>query len=123
MKRFILLFVVVTGSTLLLTDCRHETILPEEQVSFSADIMPVIQSGCQHDGCHGTVNTNEFELLNYDDVMDHGEVKAGKPKDSKLYEVISGLDDDFMPAAPYPALSKRNVKLIYIWIAQGAKNN
>ncbi len=123
MKRILSLIVVMGACGLMLTNCRHDGQLPEQQVSFSADILPIIQLNCQHDGCHGTQNTSEFELMTYEDVMDHGKVKAGNPKDSKLYQAVTGSGEEFMPAAPYPALSERNLKLIYIWIGQGAKNN
>ena len=123
MKRFTILFLLASGIAVIASSCRHEGVLPEQQISFSVDIMPIISSGCQHSGCHGTQNTSDFELLNYNDVMDHGDVKPGEPKSSKLYQTITGQGEEFMPAPPYPALTERNIKLIYIWIAQGAKDN
>jgi hypothetical protein len=57
--------------------------------------------------------------------MERCDVKAGKPNKSKLYQVITASQnsEEFMPRSPYPALTERNIKLIYIWIAQGAKDN
>ncbi len=101
--------------------CTHEAILPEQQVSFATDVYPTILSGCLHSGCHDTLANQTFSLINYDDVVNH--VNPGKPKDSKIYQVISGTGEEFMPKAPYPALTDRQIKLIYIWIGQGAKNN
>lgn len=99
--------------------CQHEPVIPEQQVSFSADILPIIQSNCQQSGCHDTTG-GEFPLTNYDNIMDKGEIKSGKPKHSELYKQIESGE---MPQSPYPALTERNRKLIYIWIAQGAQNN
>lgn len=123
MKRIVYLTVVLAGSVLLLTDCRHDTQIPEQEVSFSEDIFPIIQLNCQHSGCHGTFQTGPFLLDTYEEIMDKGDVKPGDPKNSELYEVLVDKGDDRMPAAPYPEISERNRKLIYIWIAQGAKNN
>ena len=111
--------------TVMIASCQHEPVLPEQQVSFSTDIQPILQQGCWHAGCHGSTQTGPFELVTYEQVIDKGDVKAGDPKDSELYQVITAdpSSDDFMPQSPYNALTERQIKLIYIWIAQGAKNN
>ncbi|MCU0433780.1 MAG: hypothetical protein MUC87_10035 [Bacteroidia bacterium] len=103
--------------------CKHEPVLPERQVSFATEILPIIQNSCQHSGCHGTQNTSEFTLLDYNDVMNNGDVKPGDAGDSKIYKAVTGQGEDLMPLAPYPALSKRQTTLLLVWIEQGAKNN
>lgn len=118
MKKLIVLLIIACPFVLMFS-CESEPILPEQQVSFSTDILPMIQSGCQHSGCHDTIG-GEFPLTNYENIMEEGDIKAGKPKDSKLYEEI---EEGSMPKAPYPPMTERNRKLIYIWIAQGAQNN
>lgn len=124
MKKLITLLVVATIPATIFYSCKHEPVLPEQQVSFSADIMPIMQQGCWHAGCHGDSLNAEFKLTDYDKIMDKGEIEPGKPNNSKLYEVITQTSgEDKMPADPYPALTERQIKLIYIWIAQGAKNN
>jgi hypothetical protein len=104
--------------------CKHEPIIPEQNISFATDILPIIQSSCQHSGCHDTI-TNEFSLTNYQEVMEEGDIEPGNPEDSKLYEAITAPDgdEDRMPQPPYNRLSEMNIRKIYIWIAQGAKNN
>ncbi|MGL4596105.1 MAG: hypothetical protein ACRCYO_01175 [Bacteroidia bacterium] len=106
---------------ILQTACKHDTVLPERQISFTDEIYPIIQANCQHSGCHGTVNTTQFELITYDDIV--SKVKAGNADDSKLYEVITDVGGNIMPRSPYPALTDRNTLLIKLWILQGAKNN
>lgn len=118
MKKFFALLAIASPFVLVFS-CRHEPILPEQQVSFATDILPIIQSNCQQSGCHGTVN-EEFKLTTYENIMDKGEIVAGKPHSSELYQVI---EDGTMPPNNSPRVSDRNQKLIYIWIAQGAKNN
>lgn len=124
MKKLYVFCVLVSIPAILLFSCKHEPVLPEHQVSFSEEVLPIIQMGCQHSGCHGDSLNQEFKLVDYDDVMENGDVKAGNPQDSKLYEVITTeTGEDRMPREPYARLSDRNISMIYIWIAQGAQNN
>jgi hypothetical protein len=48
-------------------------------------------------------------------------VSVGKPFDSKLYNVITNLSFNKMP--PAGNMSDDQIKVIYIWILQGAKEN
>jgi hypothetical protein len=123
MKKLLIAAVIALPAVIAFS-CKHDPILPETEVSFSNDIQPILQMGCSHAGCHGDTLNPQFPLVTYEQVMDKGEVKAGDPNDSKLYEVlVTSEADDKMPRAPYPELNDRNKKLIFIWIAQGAKNN
>lgn len=103
--------------------CKHEPVLPEQEVSFNQDILPVLQMGCTQAGCHGDSLNQMPSLTSYETVMEFGDVKAGDPNDSKLYEVITDTDPEERMPKDMPPLSDRNIKLIYIWIAQGAKDN
>ena len=108
----------------LFFSCTHEPILPDQQVSFHNDILPIVRGSCQHSGCHDPADPqSEFPLdsirSQYDSYVD-----AGRPKNSKLYEVITRAGgEDRMPRAPYEPLTTRQINLIYIWIGQGAKDN
>jgi len=56
--------------------------------------------------------------------MSGGEIKAGDAHGSNLYQTISNHGFvDAMPPDPLPPLSTDQIKLVYIWIEQGAKNN
>lgn len=125
MSKFLALVLIACIPAVIVYSCKHEPVLPEHQVSFSTEVMPVIQMGCQHAGCHGDSLNEEFKLIDYQSVIDQGEVIPGDPNGSKLYQVITAPEnsEDHMPRAPYASLSRTNVKLIYIWIAQGAPNN
>lgn len=124
MKKLVILSIIALIPASVFFGCKHEPVLPEHEVSFSQEVMPIIQMGCQHAGCHGDSLNQEFKLVDYETVMSGGEIEPGKPHDSKLYEVITlpESDEDHMPR-DRPSLSDRNIKLIYIWIAQGAKDN
>lgn len=106
----------------IVTSCKHDPVLPEQKVSFASQVQPIFFASCQHSGCHGTVNP-EFPLITYDDIV-HGDlVVPSKPHESEIYEVITATDDDKMPRSPYPALTDRQIRTIFVWIAQGAENN
>ena len=124
MKKLFVLIAIIAIPSAVFYSCQHEPVLPEEQVSFSTDIMPIIQQGCWHAGCHGDSLNSEFKLSDYQKIMDRCDVVAGKPQRSGLYQVITTTSgENKMPQEPYPSLTERQIKLIYIWIAQGAKNN
>lgn len=113
----LLLFSVLFGF-----GCKHDTnldALPE--IKFS-EIQGIISGSCGSSNCHGD-NAQEFSLIGYDNVINNGDVKAGKADDSKLYEVITASGNNIMPPSPRSPLSDDNIKKIYIWIEQGAKNN
>lgn len=123
MKKLYVFLVLATVPAAVFFGCKHEPVLPEQEVSFSQDILPIMQMGCQHAGCHGDTLNTQPSLTTYEEVMEFGDVKPGKPLDSELYEVITDTDpEDRMPKDMAP-LNDRNIKLIYIWIAQGAKDN
>jgi uncharacterized membrane protein len=55
--------------------------------------------------------------------MSYGGVKAGNAHRSKLYRVITNRSFQTMPPSGYSEVSAEDIKLLYIWIEQGAKNN
>ena len=123
MKKLYVLLIMALVPTTIFFGCKHDPVLPEHEVSFSQEILPIMQMGCQHAGCHGDSLNQQSPLTNYDEVMAFGDIKAGKPYDSKLYEVITTTEvEDRMPYQMAP-LNDRNIDLIFIWIAQGAKDN
>jgi uncharacterized membrane protein len=114
--------VLLLFSVLFWFGCKHDTnldALPE--IKFS-EIQGILSGSCGSSNCHGD-NAQEFSLIGYDNVINNGDVKAGKADDSKLYEVITASGNNIMPPSPRSPLSDDNIKKIYIWIEQGAKNN
>jgi hypothetical protein len=110
--------------TVLLWSCTHEGNVDDvREIHFSSDIQPLIAANCSQAGCHSSTGDGEFSLIGYDNVIENGDVKAGDAHGSKLYKVVSNNDDDIMPPAPADPLNTDQIKLLYIWIEQGAKNN
>lgn len=109
-------------STISFNSCKHDvdlTGVPE--ISFSNDIQLILSGNCTMAGCHNTDAQSEFPLITYSNVMQEGDVKAGNAKDSELYKVLLKSGDERMP--PNGPLNDIQIKKIFIWIEQGAKNN
>ena len=88
-------------------------------VYYVNDIQPLLNSSCAYSGCHDVAtHADGVVLTSYDKVMSTGEVKAGDPGGSELYEKIE--EGDMPPSNP---LSVSQQQMIYDWIKQGAKNN
>ena len=110
---------------LILNACTHNTDLASiREISFGSDIQPIIAGNCTQSGCHNAQGDSKFSLVSYDDVISKSGVKEGDARGSNFYKVISRHNlSNPMPPSPLPMLSSDQIKLIYIWIEQGAKNN
>lgn len=120
MKRLVILCLASFG----FFSCTHDAVIPEEpEISFSQQVLPIIISNCATEGCHDGMSGGEEDqdpLRNYAEVMEI--TKPGNARDSRLYKNITKLSgEDAMP--PGRPLSEEQIRLIYVWIMQGAKNN
>lgn len=108
---------------LFLFSCVHDPVSDPNQaeISFKNDVQLVLSGSCQNTGCHGAADYSEFPLITYNDVINYGEVKAGKPDKSKIYKSISGNGEEKMP--PTWNLPDDQIQIVYNWILQGAKDN
>jgi hypothetical protein len=91
-------------------------------VSFSADILPILQSRCS--SCHGGIRTEEgLNMLSYDAVMAGSEngfvVIPGDAANSKLATLTA---EGKMPKRG-PKLTPAQIQMIVDWINAGALNN
>lgn len=108
----------------VLVSCTTEPNLDNvPEISFSTQVQPIIASHCNFSGCHGANPVGPGSLQTYDEIM--GSIKAGNAHGSKLYQTITrrGFVEERMPPSGYQEVSSENIKLIYWWIEQGAKNN
>ena len=96
-----------------------------DTVYFENDIFPILQASCAYAGCHDAATSqNGVNLTTYFSIIQTGDIKAGNPNGSDLYEVITENDPDKrMPPPPKNPLSAAQTQLIFTWIQQGAKNN
>ena len=106
--------------------CTHSPQVITPEVSFSSDILPILEADCAINGsCHlGANNGNDQISLDtavaYTTIAAKHLVAGGDPAASVLYSQVS---NGIMPKSPYPVLDAAKIALIYNWIKQGAKNN
>ncbi len=100
--------------------CRHSPDIPTSPIfTFNKDINTITLNNCATAGCHDG-STERKPLITYSNLMHY--VTPGKPYSSKLFTTIITLTGDkkMPPRAP---LADQQIKAIYIWILQGAKEN
>jgi uncharacterized membrane protein len=118
-------FILLVFCTALLGSCSHRADTQAwPQVSFKGEIQPVVVANCTANGCHGTSNGNQeelFPLVTYQDVITI--VQPGDARSSRLYTSITGNSENIMPPASQAMLTDNQIKQIYLWIEEGAKNN
>jgi hypothetical protein len=120
--------------------CKHEPLVPHVDdtlpdttlgcapgtVYFVNDVLPIFNSSCAMSGCHSAASAQDGVVLDsYASIMNTGKVKAGDPGDSEVYDVITDSDPDKLMPPPSSGitLTPQQINTIYVWIAQGAKNN
>ena len=120
-----MLIAMALAGAMAINSCTHKApALPP--VSFSNDIMPIIQANCSINGtCHvGSYNDNGHidlsDSVAYSTITSKGLISISNPTASLMY---SEIQTGYMPKAPYGPLSANEITLILQWIQQGAKNN
>lgn len=146
MKKFLPFLIIVLVSVAIFQSCKHEpddNIFPNDNttdttkppvtvadtcspdtVYFVNDILPIITSNCAMSGCHDANSRQDgVQLTDYSSIIKTGEVIAGIPSSSELYEAITETDPDKIMPPPPASLTSEQKNAIRIWILQGAKNN
>lgn len=97
-------------------------------VSFSADIIPVLTQNCATAGCHsGTSPESNLNLeasKAYASLLKRGSgyVDTINPRSSVIYSSLVSVSSPMPPNGQRP-LDACELKLIEMWMKQGAKNN
>lgn len=124
--------------------CKHEIPFPpldpnsppivdyvcdENVVYFQQEILPLLVSSCSMpnqpgEGCHDPADAADGVVLtSYNSVISTGEIVAGNPGASEIFEKINENDPgDIMPPPPNAPLTQDQIDLIGLWISQGAQN-
>jgi hypothetical protein len=111
--------IFVLSSLLNFSSCRHNPDIPVSPIfTFNQDVSSITLNNCATVGCHDG-SSKRKPLITYTDVMNY--VTPGKPYDSKLFTVIIKLSGNKMP--PTGTLADEQIKSVYLWILQGAKEN
>jgi len=112
-------WLVVIGALPGLYSCRHNPDIPVSPIfTFNKDISAITLNNCALSGCHDGYSERR-PLVTYADVMHY--VTPGKPYNSKLFTTVIKLTEGKMP--PRGQLADAQIKALYIWILQGAKEN
>jgi len=116
-----LLFISLAG--FIFCSCEYEWIQPEkkpipETLSFSADVMPIFNDGCNAGVCHGAgAKPPDLSEGNaYNSLIDGAFVDTETPEASILY---TSMKSGSMKVYTSPG----DEEIILAWIKQGAKNN
>ena len=111
----------------------------ERQISFSADVQPILTESCL--SCHNRAGegsvTSGYNVATYEDVLEGTSlgtvVIPGSSESSNLYRVIAMKTAKEIRMPPHHdvslaegrgvPLSEKQINTIKVWIDQGAKNN
>ena len=116
-------FMIFAAAVSLLSACEYEWIEPDlppipDTVSFSADVMPIFNEGCNSGACHGTGGKvpDLSEGQAYNALMNGGYVDLNTPEASVIYTCIK-------TGTMKPYAKTGDAEIILAWIEQGAENN
>jgi hypothetical protein len=130
MKQYSIIYLLWAGLLLAaLSGCyKNSTVVSEtgnevtRAVSFSNDIIPILDKSCNTSGCHNSGGkAPDLSGANaYNSLTNRGYVNTGDPLNSELYLWISGKKSTPMPVS---GVNKDFNALVLAWIKQGASNN
>ncbi len=117
---------VIILITLGLSGCYYDEIPADididREVSFSNDIVPILNQSCNQSGCHasGDIDPDLSEEQAYESIVDDNLVDPDDPEGSDLYLHLTGTNLLMPPAGKLP---DTQISLVLAWIKQGAKEN
>ncbi|HED37569.1 MAG TPA: hypothetical protein ENI76_04890 [Ignavibacteria bacterium] len=100
--------------------------IPDSNVSFSQNILPVFIVKCTNSGCHDNETiAGGISLTSWaNTTADPNVIFPGKPGNSSLVWAIERQSNiQPMPPLGYPPLTPAQIKGIITWIKEGAKDN
>jgi len=123
MKKYLVILILILGIVAMFPSCYYEeiefdeAILPDS-VSFTTDVIPIFEAGCNASVCHGGGKDPDLRPENaYNSLMNGGFVNTSDPVSSIIYQSVA-------PGGSMVSYSKQgDANMILAWIEQGAKNN
>jgi hypothetical protein len=121
--------ILMSVSVLLLAGCyKDKTVIFDtgeeitRPVSFSTDIIPILNSSCNTSGCHSPgAKSPDLSAANaYNSLSGGNYLNTGDPINSALYLWMTGKKGVPMPTT---GINKDYNALVLAWIKQGAQNN
>lgn len=91
-----------------------------KEVSFTADIIPIMNTSCNQSGCHaaGGISPDLTPGNAYESLF--AIVDITNPQESQLYKNLIGSESIMPPSGKLP---DSDISIILGWIEQGALNN
>ena len=107
---------------LCFVSCEYDTIElesvvipPDQEISFSQDIIPIFNSNCVE--CHdGGTDPDLREANAYNSLINGGYVNVDNPENSGLYTVLLG-------GSHFTRATAQEKEIILEWIKRGANDN
>ncbi|MDZ4714538.1 MAG: hypothetical protein SH819_03625 [Cytophagales bacterium] len=127
MKKAVFVIAVFLVGSSGLVGCFYDRELDQDpggipaNVSFSNDVVPVLNKNCAGSGCHDAIPTYKPSLVAdqaYSALNAGGYISQTVPSTGKLYQSIA--EGNMPPGQP---MSTKDVNLIIGWLEGGAKNN
>ena len=119
MKLFSRIFIATVASAVLLACAEHNIpieaqCLSSEEISFSGDVEPIIETVCAISGCHnGTLGADRNWLI-----LSSLQAKAGE---ARRRITLPQDHPDHMPRSG--SLTAEEIQTIICWVDQGAQDN
>jgi hypothetical protein len=129
MKNKILLYFLAPAMLLVILNsgCKYDQVVPEiieppAEVTFSGDLLPIFNDGCNVSGCHspGAVAPDLSPNNAYDALINGGYINLDFPEESELYRWVNGEGSTTMPIS---GTDPEIVAIVLKWIQDGALNN
>ncbi len=131
-KKIIAIAVLISTGLFFITGCYKvkTLVIPNtgdevtRTVSFSTDIIPILNSKCNLSGCHssGGIKPDLSESKALNTLTNGGYVNTGSPENSEIYLWLTGKKAVAMPVGGPSNPSNIN-QLVLAWIKQGTNNN
>jgi hypothetical protein len=96
---------------------RNDPIVPNDQLTFHKDIVPLLQKHCQ--SCHRSGEVAPFELSSYDDVYNYAETIEEVVLDRRMPPWHGILNEKFGKLQNDKRLSDGEVRTFVAWIRAG----
>lgn len=127
-SRLKLILIFVLFGVFVFESCYYDDLIPKGdteysgEVSFSNDILPILNKDCNVSGCHaaGGIKPDLSASQAFLSLTNGNYINAANPEESNLYQWMKGNKSTPMPVSGSNA--DYNAKVL-AWIKQGSLNN
>lgn len=121
---FIVFAIISCDDTVSSTD---EIVFPEEDVSYTMHVQPLLRLTCAYQGCHDSFSQKGLVVLDdYAKMMNSKSgsiVRSGDPENSRLIQVVEEPTLHYDPYVFLGLLNDNHKQGLRTWIEEGAWNN